>query len=154
MADGGAITLSGDQVTRDFVQPDPEQVRRGEALAERVRALLPTIAANAGKAEADRRVPDENIALLKEAGFTRALQPLAYGGLELSPEQYCPLIVDLAGACASTAWVAGLLAQHVHGLALMSKEAQEEVWADPHALLSSSVAPINEGKPVKGGVRL
>lgn len=154
MADGGAVALSGDQVTREYVQPDAEQVRRGEALAERVRALLPAIAANAGKAETDRRVPEENIALLKEAGFTRALQPLVYGGLELSPEQYCPLIVDIAGACASTAWVAGLLAQHAHGLALMSKEAQDEVWADPQALLSSSVAPINEGKPVEGGVRL
>ncbi len=41
--------LGGDQVTRDFVQPDPEQVRRGEALQARVRALLPTIAANAGE---------------------------------------------------------------------------------------------------------
>ena len=153
MADGAAA-LGGDQVTRDYVLPDLEQVRRGEEMRERVRSLLPTIVANAGKAEADRRVPEENIRLLKAAGFTRALQPLAYGGLELSPEQYCPVIVDIAGACASTAWVAGLLAQHAHGLALMSKDVQDEVWRDPDTLVSSSVAPINEAVPVPGGVRL
>ncbi|MFD1191368.1 MULTISPECIES: acyl-CoA dehydrogenase family protein [Phenylobacterium] len=151
MADGA---FGRDQVASVHIPPIPEQVRRGEALQDRVRALLPTLAANAGKAEAERKVPEENIRLLREAGFTRALQPLAYGGLELSPEQYCPLIVDIAGACASTAWVAGLLAQHGHGLALMSKAVQDEVWADPEALLSSSVAPINEGKAVDGGVIL
>ena len=95
MADGA---FGRDQVASVHIPPIPEQVRRGEALQDRVRALLPTLAANAGKAEAERKVPEENIRLLREAGFTRALQPLAYGGLELSPEQYCPLIVDIAGA--------------------------------------------------------
>ena len=153
MADGTAA-LGADQVSKDYVQPDPEQVRRGVEMQDRVRAILPTIAANAAQAEAERRVPDENIRLLQEAGFTRALQPLVHGGLELSPEQYCPVIVELAGACASTAWVAGLMAQHAHGLALMSREVQEEIWSDPNALVSSSVAAINEGRPVEGGVRL
>jgi len=153
MADGTAA-LGADQVSKDYVQPDPEQVRRGVEMQDRVRAILPTIAANAARAEAERRVPDENIRLLQEAGFTRALQPLVHGGLELSPEQYCPVIVELAGACASTAWVAGLMAQHAHGLALMSREVQEEIWSDPNALVSSSVAAINEGRPVEGGVRL
>lgn len=153
MADG-AIFGGGDQVAQDYVRPDPDQVRRGEEMRARVRAVLPMIAANATRAEAARCVPEENISLLKQAGFTRALQPLAKGGLELSPEQYCPVIVDIAGACASTAWVAGLLAQHAHGLALMSKAVQDEVWSDPDALLSSSVAPINEGVAVDGGVRL
>lgn len=151
----GATAPASDQVTADYVPAIPEQVARGEALRERVRALLPKLAANAETAEGERRVPDENIALLKGAGFTRALQPKVYGGLELSPEQYCPIIVDIAGACASTAWVAGLLAQHAHGLALMSKAAQDDVWgADPDALVSSSVAPIHEGRKVEGGVRL
>lgn len=154
MADAAA-RLGADQVTDTYTPPIPDQVRRGEEMQARVRALLPTIAANAEKAEADRKVPEENIRLLKEAGFTRSLQPLVYGGLELSPEQYCPMIVELAGACASTAWVAGLLAQHGHGMALMSKQVQDDVWgADPDALVSSSVAPINEGVKVEGGVRL
>lgn len=146
--------LGRDQVSPDFTPPNPEQVRRGEELRERVREILPSIAANAGKAEAERRVPEENIQLLREAGFTRSFQPLVYGGLELSPEQYCPILVDIAEVCASTAWVAALLAQHAHGLALMSKEAQDEIWSDPDTVLSSSVAPINVGVQVEGGIRL
>lgn len=155
MTDATATPPGRDQVSCAHVAPDPDQVRRGLEMRERVRAVLPAIAANAARAEAERKVPDENIRLLAEAGFTRSLQPLVHGGLELSPEEYCPVILDIAGACASTAWVAGLLAQHGHGLALMSKDLQDEIWgADPGALASSSVAPINEGRPVEGGVRL
>lgn len=41
----------------------------------RLKDILPTIAANAQEAEQLRKVPDENIRLLKEIGFTRAFQP-------------------------------------------------------------------------------
>lgn len=142
-----------EQALKDF-PPDPQQQAAGYELQQRVRAILPQIAANREQAEADRKVPEANIALLREVGFFRALQPKAYGGYEVAVADYCPLIVDIAEACASTAWVSGLLAQHNFGLGLMSKEVQDEVWADPDTLLGSSVAPIMKGEPVEGGVRL
>lgn len=144
----------GNSAMDDYTPVIPDQVARGRALHQRVVEILPRIAANASDAESIRQVPEENISLLKQVGFFRALQPAAYGGLEISLEQYCPIIVDLARACASTAWVSGLLAQHAHGLALMSKQVQDEVWSDPDALVSSSVAPLNYAVPVDGGVRL
>lgn len=74
----------------------------------------------------------------------------------MGADEYAPAIVLLAGACASTAWAAGLLAQHSHLLGLMSEELQDEVWGhDPDALASSSVAAIVTGDEVDGGgVRL
>lgn len=147
--------VSAAMTVPDFTPPNPAQRQRGLALHERVSKILPIIAANAEKAEADRKVPEENIQLLREAGFLRALQPAVYGGLEVAPEEYCPIILDIAGACASTAWVSGLLAQHAHGLSLMSKEVQDEVWGkNPDALASSSVAPIINAESVEGGARL
>ena len=52
------------------------------SMLEKIKQILPQIAANAEHAEQLRKVPDENIALLKEIGFHRAFQPKAYGGLE------------------------------------------------------------------------
>ena len=107
----------------------------GAAMRAAVTESLASIAANADRAEQERRVPDENIAALREAGLFRALQPSRYGGTPMGAEEYTPALVDIAGACASTAWVAGLLAQHSHLIGLMSAELQDEVWADdPTAL--------------------
>ena len=101
---------------------------------------LEKIAENARKAELDRVTPAENIEMLESAGLMRAFQPAAYGGSELLPSQYCPALIDVAKACASTAWAAGLLAQHSHALALFSPELQDEIWSsDRTALASSSV---------------
>ena len=124
-------------------------------LLERLQSILPAIAANAEKAEQLRKVPDENIRMLKDIGFTRAFQPKKYGGLEISLAEFCECVATLAGACASTAWAASLLNTHSHQLALFSAQVQEEVWGDdPEATLSSSVAPFGKIEEVEGGVRL
>ena len=134
---------------------DTSTIASGAAMRARVSAALGTIAANADRAEHERRVPDENIEALRDAGFFRSLQPARYGGTPIGADEYTPAVVDIARACASTAWASGLLAQHSHLLALMSEELQDEVWGDdPGALASSSVAALNTGEEAPGGVRL
>jgi alkylation response protein AidB-like acyl-CoA dehydrogenase len=121
-----------------------------------LRAVLPAIAANARRAEEERRVPDENVRLLKGIGFTRAFLRRRYGGLEMTAAEYGPCLVELAQACGATAWAVGLLAQHSHGVGLMSRRLQDEIWgADGDALVCSSVAPSGACEEVEGGgVRL
>jgi len=127
----------------------------GAELLERVKTVLPQIAANAEQAEAERQLPAENVALLRKTGLYRAFQPRIYGGLELHVADYGPCLVALAGACGATAWVSSLLAQHVHGVALFSREAQDEIWGDGgEALIGSSVAPVGKAETVEGGVIL
>ena len=122
---------------------------------ERIDAVLPVIASNVSLAETERKVPDANIAALREAGFFDAFQPKRFGGAEVGADVYGPAVVDIAGVCASTAWASGLLAQHSHMIALMSDELQHEIWDDdPTALVSSSVAPLGKAEPVDGGIRL
>ena len=109
----------------------------GAAMRAAVADTLGLIAGNADLAERERRVPDENIEALRATGIFRSLQPARYGGTPMGAEDYTPALVELAGACASTAWVTGLLAQHAHMIALMSAELQDEVWGDdPDALAS------------------
>lgn len=125
------------------------------SLLSEVAAVMPVIAGNAWRAEELRTVPDENVGVLHDAGFTRAFQPARFGGAEEMPEVYASAVVDIAKGCASTAWAIGLLAQHSHLIALMSDELQHEVWDDdPRALVSSSVAPLGRAVAADGGVRL
>lgn len=122
-------------------------------LLEKVKAVLPEIAARADAAEKGRTVPAENIALLKSTGLHRALQPKAYGGLETSLPEFTECIVAIAGACASTAWAFSLLCTHNHQLAMFSKQLQDEIWGDdPDATASSSIAPFGRIEEVEGGV--
>lgn len=128
-------------------------MKKPNPLLEDLKAVLPTIAANAARAEQDRKVPDENIALLKGIGMHRAFQPKAYGGMEVSLPQFADCVAALAGACASTAWAFSLLCTHSHQLSLFAKQLQDEVWGDnPDATASSSIAPFGKVEEVEGGV--
>ncbi|NIB44993.1 flavin-dependent monooxygenase [Pseudomaricurvus alkylphenolicus] len=134
---------------------DLENQTAGELLKRNIQEVLPTFLKNVEKTEKNRCVDPENIALLKSTGFTRALQPKAFKGLELEVPEYAPILMEIAENCSSTAWIAGLYAQHAHGLALMSEEVQQDVWGqDENALISSAVAPILECKEKEGGVIL
>ncbi|WP_095059477.1 p-hydroxyphenylacetate 3-hydroxylase oxygenase component [Pseudomonas sp. Irchel s3f7] len=130
-------------------------MKKSNLLLDDLRAVLPGIAANAFAAEQLRRVPDENIVLLKSIGLHRALQPKKYGGLEISLAEFAECVVALAGACASTAWAFSLLCTHSHQLGMFSAQLQDEVWSsNPDATASSSVAPFGKIEEVDGGVLL
>ncbi len=132
-----------------------EATRIANTFGEQVASVLPLIAGNASLAERERKVPDANVAALRDAGFFDAFRPTRFGGLEVGADVYGPALVGIAGACASTAWASGLLAQHSHMIALMSDELQHEIWDDDRtALVSSSVAPLGKSEPVAGGIRL
>ena len=128
-------------------------MKRPNPLLDKMQAILPTIAANAAQAELDRTPPEENIRLLREVGFFRALQPKAYGGLEIPLPEFTDCVAALAGACGGTAWGASLLATHSHQMAMFSKQAQDEFWGDnPEATASSSIAPFGKTEETEGGV--
>lgn len=128
-------------------------MKKPNLLLERLQPLLPSIAANASRAEEARVVPPENIEMLKSIGLHRAFQPKPYGGLEVSLPEFADCIAALAGACASTAWAMSLLCTHSHQLAMFSKQLQDEIWAEnPDATASSSIAPFGKIEEVEGGV--
>lgn len=126
---------------------------RVNPMLDELKKILPTIAASAVEAEQLRKVPDENIRLLKSINLHRALQPKAYGGLELSLPEVTDCVAALAGACGGTAWAFSLLITHNHQMAMFSKQAQDEFWGEnPDAVASSSIAPFGKTEPCEGGV--
>lgn len=120
-----------------------------------LQTVLPQIAENAENCEKARKVPDENIALLKGIGLHKAFLPKAYGGYEISLPEFSDCISALAGACGSTAWAFSLLCTHNHQLAMFPKQLQDEIWGDnPDAVASSSIAPFSKIEEVGGGIRI
>src|SRR5690606_32066223 len=140
-------------------EPLPTSTRRKAAVSEEildtVRTLLPEIAERAVRADESRRIPEETVQELKQAGVFRMLQPKRYGGAESDPARFFAVIREISGACGSTGWVASLMGVHLWQIGLFPEAAQDEVWgADPDALVSSSYAPIGRLTPVEGGYEL
>jgi alkylation response protein AidB-like acyl-CoA dehydrogenase len=131
------------------MRPDPA------SLKAKVHALSPAIKAAALATEQAATVPAESIEMLRAAGFFDIVKPKAFGGHEHDFDVLVDLNIELAKACASTAWVAGLLAGHQWLLASFPEEAQHDVWdRDPNAVLCGSYAPVAKAAAMRGGYRL
>lgn len=124
-------------------------------LLDAVHAALPTIGARAAATETARTVSQESVDCLRKTGLFCTVQPAYFGGFEMDFEVLAEAIQDIAGACASTAWVCGLQAAHQWLVAGFCIEAQHDVWDDnPDALVCGSYAPAARAAAVAGGYRL
>lgn len=128
---------------------------RAQDIYDRVLALGDLFRRNAPEARKIRKVPQENIDALQEAGFFLALQPRRWGGHEVDPQDFFRMHLAIAENCMSTAWASGIVAVHAFQLALMDERAQQDVWGDDiHTRVSSSYAPLGKVTEVDGGFRL
>lgn len=141
--------------TRTTAPTAPTTTIDPDTLRARAVALAPALAERVAEADGLRRLPDATIADFQDAGFFRMLQPSRWGGLEVDPQVLFDVQMTIAAACASSAWVLGVVAVHAWQLALFPLEAQQEVWADDAStLISSSYAPTGKVERVPGGFRL
>lgn len=142
-------------LSSDLVDPQGDAASIRRILLENAAALLPVLRARNEAAEAARQVPAETIADFHRAGFFRMLQPRRFGGLEVHPNTFFEVQIQVATACPSSAWVLGVVAVHNWQLALFPEAAQMEVWGDdPTVLISSSYAPTGQVTAVDGGFLL
>ncbi len=125
-------------------------------LLARTRALLPGLRGRAGETEKLRRLPDETIVELREAGLFHLFQPARYGGVEAPFRAFVTFGALLGQACGSTSWVFNNLVVHNWMLGYWPEQAQDEVWkASPDALIGSSfVVPAGRAEKIAGGYRL
>jgi alkylation response protein AidB-like acyl-CoA dehydrogenase len=125
------------------------------ALKTAVRETLLAIKERAAATERSRQVPSENVEALRAAGLYKVVQPREFGGYEYDFDVLVDLVIEVARACASTAWVCGLFAAHQWLLAGLPLKAQRDVWAgDADALLCGSYAPSCHAAADTDGYRL
>jgi 3-hydroxy-9,10-secoandrosta-1,3,5(10)-triene-9,17-dione monooxygenase len=127
-----------------------------EEIIRRASALVPRLRERAERTEKLRRLPDETIADLIDAGLFRILTPERFGGLGLDFDAKLEVTLELGRGCGSTAWNYSILTTHSWWLGHFPLQAQEEYFADsPDTLGSSSLDPGRSRVEVApGGFRL
>jgi 3-hydroxy-9,10-secoandrosta-1,3,5(10)-triene-9,17-dione monooxygenase len=118
--------------------------------------ILDLISSKSDEQRAAREMSKEVVDALKACGFFTMLLPKQWGGLERKPQEFFAEQVRIAEADMSTAWAGGIIAVHAFQLALMSEEAQREVYEnDPNTLISSSYNPVGaRAEMCEGGFML
>ncbi|MEU0227252.1 acyl-CoA dehydrogenase family protein [Streptomyces sp. NPDC006284] len=119
---------------------------------ERAAELVPLLQRNAARTEQDRRLAEENVQALTEAGLFRLTVPRRLGGQEASFRTFLETASELARGCGSTAWVATLVNVCNWLVALYPEQVQQEVWGDdPDARVCGVLAPSATTRAVPGG---
>ncbi len=124
-------------------------------LIKRARELVPLLARNAAQAESQRRLTDEVVAALEEAGLFRMLQPRRFGGFEADFRTVFAVTSELAKGCASTAWLVALMGNLSWIIGLGPDRLQQDIWGEnPAARGAGSFAGSAESRGVEGGLRV
>lgn len=125
------------------------------AVADRVRSLKPLLAKNSARGEQDRRVVEESITALTEAGAFRIAQPKRYGGYETSMRTMLDVSAAVGEADGGTAWVVALCNGCAWLAGLYREQAQHDVWGEnPDAKVSGVLSPTAETVTVDGGYQV
>ena len=101
----------------------------GESLVERARALRPLLFEQQAANDRLGRISDELQAKFMEAGFYRILTPRMFGGLELQPEAFLKVVMEIARGHPAAAWCFTLAGSHAYFLAShWPEEVQRELF--------------------------
>jgi len=126
-----------------------------DELIRRATELQPLLARNAAQAEADRRIPEENIEAIRDAGLFKLMIPKRLGGHETTIKTQLEVTAALGEACGSTAWVVALTNVCAWFTGLFCDQAQRDVFgADPDARVAGVFAPSTGVEKVDGGYRV
>ncbi len=124
-------------------------------LVARVKELQPLIRKNAAQGEQDRRVVEESIQALTDAGVFKIAVPKRYGGYETSMRTMLDVSAAVAEADGGTSWVVTLTNVCAWMIGLFPQKAQDEVFgANPDAKVSGVLAPTSTTVKVDGGWRV
>lgn len=126
-----------------------------QELVARARELVPLLNENAARADHERRIPEENLAALRNAGLFRMTAPRRWGGREAGFETKIRVVSELARGCGSTGWVVALLTGGPWFVGMMNEQAQQDVWANgADATVAVAVPPSGTAERVDDGYRI
>jgi 3-hydroxy-9,10-secoandrosta-1,3,5(10)-triene-9,17-dione monooxygenase len=138
---------------RVSVQEVPKTADFDQTLLRKARALAPTLRERAAETTRARRVPEQTIRDLWDAGLWYLLKPKKFGGPEIRPDVAFTVADELAHGDGSAGWIWAVFTIHDFLVALWPEEFQHEYWAKD-TLSASSFAPMGKATPASGGYRI
>lgn len=138
--------------TAEIPHPAIDDRPSAAELLRRLADLRPLLRAEAARAEADRRVPDEVVEALRATGVFRIMQPRRWGGREADFTTFMEVSEEIGRGDGSAAWVTALMNVCCWMVGLFPEQAQRDVWgADPEARVCGVLAPAARVRAVDGG---
>lgn len=124
----------------------------GEDLILRSRELAPVVTARVAWQEENRRLHDETIEALHDAGIFRMRVPLRFGGYESEARTMLAVADELGRSDGSASWTAS-----AHWIAtwiacLFPDEVQEEVFSTPDVRVCGALSPLGVAVNAPGGL--
>jgi alkylation response protein AidB-like acyl-CoA dehydrogenase len=121
---------------------------------ENAAKLVPLLKSHALWSEQNRRLHEETVEALAEAGVFRMRVPARYGGLESSSRTVIDVLGEVAKGDGSAAWVAQTCAITSWMASLLPDAVQDEIFADPGTRLCGTLSPTGMCVPTDGGMVL
>jgi len=136
-------------------QPAPISPPDAASAIAAARALAPVLRERAVETDALRRLPDENVADMKAAGLFRVIQPARCGGWQMDFHAHLDVVAEISAGCGASGWCLGVLQIHSWVAGLMTKQAQDDIYADdPDALIAAVLNARGEARSANGGYRV
>ncbi|WP_424530158.1 acyl-CoA dehydrogenase family protein [Sphaerisporangium viridialbum] len=123
-----------------------------EQLVRRASELVPLLRKNAAWAEENRRVHEESIEALADAGVFKLRVPIRYGGYEADTRTLVDVASELGRADGSTSWVASVYWIPTWMACLFPDQVQDEVFSTPDVRVCGTLSPTAMAAPVDGGI--
>ncbi|MEN3283327.1 MAG: hypothetical protein V7607_4467 [Solirubrobacteraceae bacterium] len=123
-----------------------------DELLDRVAQIRPIIERNGPEAEPERRIPEESIQALVDAGLFKITVPRRFGGYEVPIWTKMQVSAAVAECDGATAWVLTLInvCNWVGGV--FSDACQQDIWGEnPGARIAGVLNPSPDVRRVEGG---
>lgn len=120
-------------------------------LVQRVTDIVPVLRANAQWGDQHRRLADESVAAMVDAGVLRMLVPAQYGGYESDMQTIVDVGIALGRGDGSPAFCATAWWAQCWAVAHFPDSVQDEVFASPDVRICGTLVPNGKGEITKDG---
>jgi alkylation response protein AidB-like acyl-CoA dehydrogenase len=121
-------------------------------LVQRVTDIVPVLRANAQWGDQHRRLAEESVDAMIDAGVLRMLVPTHYGGYESDMQTIVDVGIALGRGDGSPAFCATAWWAQCWAVAHFPDSVQDEVFASPDVRICGTLVPNGKGEITKGGV--
>jgi 3-hydroxy-9,10-secoandrosta-1,3,5(10)-triene-9,17-dione monooxygenase len=122
-----------------------------EELVHRAADLVPLIRDKAVWMDENRRMHDDVIAAITDAGLLRMRVPVRYGGFESDLTTLADVLAELGRGDGATSWTAAVWAISTWMVGMFPDEVQDEVFSTPDVRVCGILSPGAVAAPVDGG---
>lgn len=123
-----------------------------EELVRRSAELAPVLQKHTAWSVENRRLHEESVEALADAGIFKLRTPARYGGYEADARTLVDVAAELGRADSGAAWIASVSWIPTWMAGLFPDEVQDEVFATPDVRVCGTLSPSATATPADGGI--